>query len=166
MPARNEFRGHDCSEETQLTLLNAVNGLGLRVAAVLYEKVSETQAALATGKSTDFEDKAALKLFRKFAGQYQVSKLWCDQDTEGRQEQKAFETALQRVHRELYPDGRFEARHKASHQSDLIQMADIIAYGLSRHERALVENADLRRVLSILRKDTRNIIEGPLEWGQ
>src|SRR6516225_7371770 len=52
MPARNEFRGHDCSEETQLTLLNAVNGLGLRVAAVLYEKVSETQAALATGKST------------------------------------------------------------------------------------------------------------------
>lgn len=75
-----------------------------------------------------------------------------------------FETAASRIHRLAWPSTRLKVRHKSSKNSDLIQLADIVAYGLSRLLRERVEDNALKQKLKALRDDARNIVTGPMLW--
>lgn len=159
-----EFRGRNCPEWVQDRLLEAAQKMNLRVAASIYEKVPATQGRLVARSAADFQAEAALKLFARFVRDHQVSGLWCDEDIEGQKRQKAFETEASRIHRLAWPDTRLKVRHKSSKNSDLIQLADIVAYGLSRLLRERVEQAALKQRLKLLKSDPKNIIIGPMLW--
>lgn len=166
--ARAEFRGHDDPEAVQLKVLHAVAHLEPMVGVALYEKVSAQQLEQEQFilQPTELQFNASLTLLEKFFARYQIIRLWCDEDIKGKEKQEEFETAAERLHRAAYPNTRMKVRHKPSHQSASIQMADVFAYGLSRLARGLVENAELRQVLKAIRDDPRNVIEGALLIGE
>lgn len=167
-PAHAEFRGHDDPEAVQLKVLRAVAPLNPVVGVALYEKAAATQLQQEHSRIEPamFQVTASLALLEMFFTRYQLSRLWCDEDIKGKAKQEEFETAAERLHRAAYPGTRMKVRHKASHQSAPIQMADVFAYGLSRLARGLVEDAELRQWLKAIRDDPRNVIEGPRLIGE
>lgn len=165
MALDQEFHGRSCPEWVQGRLLETARRMNLRVAASIYEKVPATQGQLVPGTAADFQADAALTLFANLVREHQISGLWCDEDIEGQERRKAFETAASRIHRLAWPSTRLKVRHKPSKNSDLIQLADIVAYGLSRLLRERVEGDALKQKLKALRNDPRNIIMGPMLWG-
>jgi len=157
-----EFRGRTCPEWVQNRLLEEGGKVGLCVAASIYEKAPAERGQSLPG-AADFQSDAALALFDTFVRKHRLSGLWCDEDIEGRK-QKAFETAASRIHRLAWPDTRLKVRHRPSKSSDLIQLADVVAYGLSRLLRDRVGEDALKRRLKALKSDPKNTIIGPLPW--
>ncbi len=168
LPSRAEFRGHDDPETIQLKVLRAVAPLMPVVGVALYEKVPEQQLQQEqpTLIASEIQITATLTLLERFFSRYQLVRLWCDEDIKGKAQQKEAETAAERLHRAVHPNTRMKARHKSSKQSAAIQLADVIAYGLSRLVRGLVEDPELRQLLITIRDDPRNIIIGPVMIGE
>lgn len=169
MEPHEEFHGRHCPEWIQVKILKTADAMGLRVAAFIYEKDSASynpalqQSAPSPAR---FQAHAALALLEQFFARHQLEKLWCDEDIQGREQQKAFQTAVKRLHRAAHAGARIEVRHRPSKSNDLIQLADIAVYGLSRLTRGLVKNLELHRLIEAIRDATENLVEGPLPWGE
>lgn len=168
MSAEQEFKGHDDPEDVQLKVLHAARGMNLLVAASIYEKGDLLWVPSHHGNpnASQFQEFAALSLLERLFRRYQISKLWCDEDIKGKAKQQSFESAIAKLHRTAYPGVRIAVRHKSSNKSDLIQLADILGYGLSRLARGVVEKTELRRCLEEIWTDPRNIVEGPHPWSK
>ncbi len=169
MKPHEEFHGRQCPEWIQARVLRTADDtMGLRVAAFIYEKQSAAHnPALQSGPTpARFQVQAALALLERFFSQHRLETLWCDEDIQGREQQKAFETAVKRLHRAAHAGARINVRHRPSKSNDLIQLADIAVYGLSRLTRGLVKDPELRRLLEAMRDAAENVVEGPLPWGE
>lgn len=164
MAATQEFHGRSCPEWIQTKVLNTAQDLGLRVAVSIYEKVQATPGSHSHENAAHFQSRVALELLERFVQQHQLARLWCDEDIQGKVQQKAFETAAEQCHRLAWPDTRMRARHIASKSSDLVQLADIVVYGFSRLFREAINDADLQRCLRAIRGNPENIVIGPLPW--
>jgi hypothetical protein len=166
MATNDEFRGHDIGENVQLEFLRAVQSIGLYVGALIVNKEAtrhiHTDATLPS--NTDFQSLTSRRMFRRFFAMYPVAGLWCDEDIKGKERQQEFTTDVKRIHRECWPGRRCSVRHCASASVDVIQVADVVGYGLSRLARGVVSQTELRKLLEGIKQETGNVIMGPLAW--
>lgn len=166
MPASREFHGRDCPEWVRAKFLRRVQTLGLQVAVAAYEKAPQSSTTERLQSPTATQSNAALNLLEMFVQQHQLNYLWCDEDIEGKTAQGAFQAAAQKCHRTAWPNTRMKARHIASNDSDIVQVADMLVYSFSRWFRGLIEDAELTNCLNEISKATGNIVLGPLRWGE
>ena len=166
MRATKEFHGRDCPEWIRAEFLRRVQGLGLQVAVAAYEKGTQPVPDDRFQSPMVSQSRAALKLLDKFVQQHQLSYLWCDEDIQGKAAQGAFEAAAQQCHRAAWPNTRMKARHVASNESDIVQVADMLVYSFSRWFRGQTEDAELAGCLSEINRATGNIVLGPMRWGE
>jgi len=166
MSSRAEFRGHQSSERMQVAVLAAAMDAGLRVGALLIDKEATRRQSETTDlpAPADFQILAAVALLEQFIPRYSLQALWCDEDIKGKERQKEFVTAVKRLHRANWPEMHLKVRHSASDSSDLVQLADVTAYGLSRLSRAEVASSELTYCLEAIREDPQNVIIGPMAW--
>ena len=91
--------------------------------------------------------------------QSQLKKIWCDEDIQGKEDQKEFDTAVKRFARSYWPKIP-TMRHLPSGKSNMVQLADMVAYGLQRDIRGLPETAGMRKtVRELARKEGNRIWE-------
>jgi hypothetical protein len=83
--------------------------------------------------------------------------IWCDEDI-GSNRRAEFNTAIKRKARSLWPTTP-KIRHYPSHKSNMIQLADMMAYILQRDARGSLETEELRQRVKQLRNNNRNNIE-------
>lgn len=166
MSSHEEFRGHQISQPMQYAVLTAARDIDLRVGALLIDKEAtreRLERALFPAPA-DLQTLAAVALLERFFHRYSLEGLWCDEDIKGKQRQKQFVTAVKRLHRGNWPDMQLKVRHSPSYSSDLIQLADVTAYGLSRLNRGEALGSDLRTLLETIREAPENVIMGPMAW--
>ncbi len=143
MAQNAEFHGHEMKDDAhRLQLLQAGREAGMKIGALVLSK-----GARAEGNETPSYESAALELLNPFFARYALRDLWCDNEIQGKAAQKAFETELQRCHRAIHPNARFKARLRPSHTSDLIQLADVMAYALRTQSHGTLKDAPLERFL-------------------
>ena len=154
MKRDKEFHGHLMNSDThRLEVLQLARRLDLRVGALIL--LPETKFLESVTLSYQ---NIALELVNRFFPQLPLRDLWCDTEIEGKSAQQAFETALKRCYREIHPGSRFNARVRESHTSNLIQLADIMAYTLRRQTMGKIKNSALRQFLKEVASDTNNLI--------
>lgn len=166
MAQREEFHGHEMSEAMLAAVLERVMESEWIVGALLIDKAMTQQLRPASELPavTDFQIRSALTLAEAFFARYALAELRCDEDIHGRERQKEFITGVKRLHRSVWSEGRLRVTFLPSAKSDLIQLADIIAYGLGILTRGTVQDAILRRRLQAIQENPANIIQGPRAW--
>lgn len=149
-----EFHGYKMKDDVQrLQVLRMGRAAGMRVGALIL-----TANTRALEKRAPSYQSIALELLDQFFARAALRMLWCDTEIEGEEAQKTFETALQHCHRKIHPDARFEARVRKSHTSNLIQLADVMAYTLRTQAMGKVKNPASRQFLKEMTNDQANLI--------
>lgn len=149
-----EFHGYKMKDDAQrLEMLRLGREAGMRVGALILG----ANAGVAVEQTPTYQS-LALELLNPFFAHAALRMLWCDTEIEGEAAQKTFETAVQHCHRSLYPDARFEARVRKSHTSNLIQLADVMAYTLRTQALGKVKNPALQGFLKEVANDKTNLI--------
>lgn len=166
MKAEAEFHAHNMPEEHSVQVVEAAQEAGLAVGALLVDKAltRQTQDALALPSPPDLQALAALAVVEVFVRRYSLTELRFDEDIQGRKRQQEFVTAVKRIHRAVWPATRVKVQPLPSHKSDLIQLADVVAYLLGREARASLQTAQGVRLMQALREDARNTITKPKAW--
>lgn len=159
-PATFEFHGYECGPRTLLRAADYVLEVG-QVTAVVFDKdvlvdemgpeVFEKPALLppATGRV----------VLDRMLSTSPLRRVWCDEDMPNKKRQQAFNTAVKRKARTLWPDDASpDMKHYPSNKSNLVQLADMIAYVLQREARGLLETAELRqRAQALWRKQGNQV---------
>jgi len=159
MAQRAEFHARDMSEQEILNYLQSARDAGIVIGAVILKKPPANTQLLANFNCAF----AAQEFFRVFLTRYNVRRFWYDTEIEGRVAEQTFETELSRINRELCPGTSLKARCRRSHQSDLVQIADSIAYIMRRHTLGVLKLQRLQRLTDEILSDERNVF---LEWGK
>ncbi len=166
MAAAQEFHGHEMSEAMMSAVLET-DAIGeLRVGALLIDKAATQRfrGIAALPRPPEVQAVAAQVLLERFLARCPLVGLWCDEDIKGKEKQQAFTSAVQRIHRTAWPGTQLKVRHKSSKSTDLIQLADVIAYGLANLARGTIKTSELRQRLVVIRDSTKNVIIGPVAW--
>jgi hypothetical protein len=155
MAQHAEFHARDMTEQDILILLTAARESGMVFGALVLEKigVTNTEAPIAFDYAS-----VAQELFRGFVLRYSVKRIWYDTEIQGRAAEKAFETEMCRINRAIYPNAPLKARCRPSNKSDLIQVADSVAYVVSRQTRGLLKHTPLQQLWAAIAADERNLI--------
>lgn len=155
MKQRAEFHAREMSEPEILLYLQAARDAGIIMGAVILRKPLPTNVeALANFNCAV----AAQKFFRVFLLRYRVKRFWYDTEIEGKAAEQAFETELKHINRALHPGTSFKARCRSSHQSDMVQIADSVAYTIRRHSVGTIKSKTLRQLVAEIIADERNVI--------
>jgi hypothetical protein len=165
MSRDEEFRGHQTTDRIQAALLDAVIPIGVRIAALIIDKKATREQSTwpSLPAPIDFQVDVSLAFLEDVLPSFPLAWLWCDEDIKGRKQQE-FTTHVKRTHRAIRPDERIKVKHVDSKSNELVQLADIVAYGLSGMARGETMAVELRRCLSAIRNDPMNIIIGPVAW--
>ena len=158
-PQRAEFHARDMNEHEILDYLQSARDAGIVMGAVILKKPPASTHPL-TNFNCAF---AAQEFFRVFLTRYNVRRFWYDTEIEGRVAEQGFETELSRINRELCPGTSLKARCRRSHQSDLVQIADSVAYAMRRRTLGVLKLQRLQRLIDEILADKRNVF---LEWGK
>lgn len=164
--SKKEFHAHRLTEEIQFAVLEIAESFGLVVGAAIVDKVRtvrEWETCLPYPTQNQLRDGVTSAILDAFFRRYQLGKLWVDEDIRG-QAAKQEKTTIQRIHRSIWPDTKLHCQHKPSHDSELIQVADIAAYVLSLHVRHSIRTEKLRRIAASFWSDPRHIVLGPAPW--
>lgn len=154
MPQNKEFHGHEMTNpEDRLELLRMGQAAGMKVGALIISKETRMLGGEALGHQS-----IALELLNQFFPKYVLKKLWCDDEFQSEAAKSVFESELKRCHRAIHPQTRFDARVCKSHQSDLIQLADGVAYALQSQARGTLKNPGLQQLLKDIAADKGNLI--------
>jgi len=166
MNPRAEFSGHDVGDKVQLSFLRAAHSVGLYVGALVIDKEATRRIHEGTKlpSAVEFQLLTSWTLLRRFFALHTVAGLWCDEDIKGKERQQEFTTAVKRIYRAYQPGKRIQVRHVASESIDLIQVADMIGYGLARIARGGVIQPEIREVIEGMRKEPKNVITEPMAW--
>jgi hypothetical protein len=166
MKASDEFSGHDIGDKVQLEFLKAAHSVGLRVGALIIDKAATNHihGGANLPSTAEFQLLTSWVLLKRFFALHTVAGLWCDEDIKGKERQQEFTTEVKRIYRTYQPGKRVHVRHIASEAIDLIQVADIVGYGLARVARGGVIQPEIRKILEGMRKETGNVIMGPMAW--
>ena len=149
-----ELHAHSLTEYQRLRFLQAANGNGMIVGAIVLQKsvkAKESSAALFDYASS------ARQLFGFFAQRYCLKRLWYDEEIKGKATQQKFETELHRLQRINHTES-MKAKCRPSHTSDMVQLADIVAYVLRRHITGAIKNPLLCQEVQQIVTDPRNLI--------
>ncbi len=160
MAQEQEFHGHEMRPEQMLELLSAARRLDMRVGALLIDNApvsGEVRTALQHAP-------LALALLRRLLPLCPLQKLWYDEEIKGKKAEQAFNTEVQRIQRMVHADTKISAKARRSHTSNLVQLADVIAYALAKQARRTLKHSLLEQYLRELRADERNLIIGPMRW--
>ena len=155
MPANQEFHARDMGKGSdKLELLQAAQEAGMRVGACIVDTGSENpELASLTHES------AAMEVLQQFLPVYPFQSFWYDKgDLKGEKAEKAFETEICRFNRTIYPSSPLETKCRRSNNSNLIQLADVMAYAFRTFERDTLKEPRLRSLLKAINKDERNLI--------
>jgi hypothetical protein len=166
MGMRAEFHGHQTSDRMQAAVIEEALAVGLRVGVLVVDKeATRQQLEPATLPSpADFQLHTAVALLEQFLSRYALEGLWCDEDIRGKARQQEFVTAVKRLHRANWPERHLKVRHRPSDSSDLIQLADVVAYGLHSLSRGAELRPELKPCLEAIWADAQNVILGPMAW--
>lgn len=166
LDARREYRGHAMSDTMQADLLELLRGHEMAAAALLVSKAAtrEKWGGGSLPSSAGFQVLAARANLEPFMRRYCLARLWCDEDIHGRGPQRELTTELLRIHRDAWPGEKLKVRFMPSGRELLIQLADVLAYGLACYERGTIRSARLKRVVEAVRSDPRNLVTGPVAW--
>jgi hypothetical protein len=163
---RKEFHAHRLSEKILLAVLEVAQSFGLVIGAVIIDK-AQTVAGWEEGRpyptQHQLREDATGTILNLLFRRYQLGKLWVDEDVRG-QAAKEEKTVIQRIHRSIWTDRKLHCQHKPSHDSELIQIADIAAYCLSLYVRRSIRMEPLRIMVDSFWTDPRHIILGPTPW--
>ena len=165
LPQSVEIHAHTLPEATQYAFLRMAVNLEMRVGARIIDKgTTENPRGDALPLPADFAAQAALSVLAPFIERYDINSLWYDKDIQGTQREKEFETAVKRLNRERWLHGGLKTRSKDSDKSELIQMADVAAYGIGRLAMNAIEHDALRRLTASICSNGANTITGPEAW--
>ncbi len=166
MAIREEFHAHQMIEERQIAVIQVASISGLRIGALIIDKpqTREFRGEVDLPSPSDLEVTARLALLETFFANYPLKLLQSDEDIKGDLRQNQFKTEVKRLHRTNWPEAKFKIQYRKSSGSDLVQLADVLAYGLAHLARGAVRLEELRIILERLSSDTKNIIMGPMAW--
>ena len=159
MASADELRGHRVPPRVQLAALEAVVEMDVRVGALIYDKGAMRLQGESLPSPSHFHRVAASALLEQILPIYPISRLLCDEEIQG-EEQRTFITEIKRINRQLQPQVRLSIGFKRSRSSDILQLADITAYGLLRLTRGTIELPELQSRLEAIRDHPQNIILG------
>ena len=152
--SHREFHGYLMKDDAQrLEMLQLAREAEMRVGALIVTPNTK----ILEGATLDYQS-IALELMGELFPRLALQNLWCDTEIQGEKAQKAFETQVQRCHRTIHPNARFEARIRDSKTSSLIQLADVMAYTLRTQTLGKVKNPALRQFLKEVASDDANLI--------
>lgn len=119
---------------------------------------------LALRKPARFTHEIALRLLERFVAGCPLQRLWLDEDIKGRDAQQSFETEVRQVSRAHHPASTCRAGFRRSHTNVPVQVADVVAYVLSRQARGVRFGPPLHNALRKLRSSPQHLILGPVPW--
>ena len=155
MPPNREFHARHMGKGShKLEFLTAGQEAGMRVGAFIIDTNSEKdELASLTHES------AAMELLHQFLPVCPFHSFWYDKgDLKGEKAEKAFETEICRYNRTLYPSSPLETKCRKSNNSNLIQLADVMAYAFRTLERGTLKDPQLKLLLREINRDKRNLI--------
>ncbi len=166
MKATQEFHAHALPEVVQVAVVEAGSRAGLCIGALLMDKQA-SRRALDAGlfpSSAQVQRRALLRLLEAFFARYELAELRYDEEFGSRKRPQELITDIKRLHRAAWPLGRVRVQPAPSHQSDLIQLADVIAYGLGVEARGTQRTKALQELLQRLHTDSAHVFIGTGIW--
>ena len=132
MRASAELHGHEMADEILCAALDTGTAADWRLGVLRVDKAAarDQWGDTPLPAPIDFQRMAALRLVEHFVAQYEVTELRFDEDTQNRKRQQELITAIKRLYRAVWPERRLRVQPMPSRKSDLIQLADVIAYCL------------------------------------
>ena len=165
MPLGEEFHGHEMSEAMNAAVLEMGLRLGMRLGVLLVNKSAVPLSGQVTlPAAAGFTHAIAIRLLERFVPGCPLARLWCDEDIKGKAAQQQFETDVKRVCRSHHPASTCKVGFRRSYINVPVQVADVVAYVLSRQARGVRFEPPLQNALRKLRGDGQHLILGPLPW--
>ncbi|MDQ3813910.1 MAG: hypothetical protein M3347_08165 [Armatimonadota bacterium] len=164
MAADEEFHGHDMSDAMNAAVLEMGMHLNLQIGILFVNKAAAPlEGRIILPPPAVFTAQIALRLLERFLPICPLRDLWCDEDLKGQAAQE-FVTAVRRLSRAHHPQSKLKTRLRDSRKSNLVQIADVANYTLTRQARGGKSEPVLENVLRKIRGDDRNLILGPMPW--
>jgi hypothetical protein len=165
MPLDEEFHGHEMSDAMNARVLEMGMQLEMRVGVLMVNKSAVSlRGRVALPDPGRFTHEIALHLLQRFVPLCPLQRLWCDEDIKGRAAQQSFETEVRQVSRAHHPASTCRADFRRSHTNVPVQVADVVAYVLSRQARGVRFGPPLQNALRKLRSSPQHLILGPVPW--
>ncbi len=147
-----EFKGYHSTEESQKELIEYVLEVGKASTVIVGKRAVESSVGV---EIFAHPDKLAIAtgrmILKKALGESEIRTVWCDEEL-SKEKQKRFNTAIHKDAKSLCRKSP-KIRHDASHKSNMIQLADTVAYMIQRDALGRVKLDRLKRIVKKL-KDT------------
>lgn len=137
LPGTLEFHGHELTEAQLLYFARwfaAEADEEVRVFAFLFDKKELVINTLLVDKPASLYPASARLVIASVLDLLPLKRIWLDNDIP-KPKQEAFDSAVKREARLRRKGTRINVKHRASDTSSLIQLADVAAYLVQRHER-------------------------------
>lgn len=169
MPADQEFHAHGMSDEMQADVLEMGLRLKMRLGLLIINKAAVPLAGRSLLPAPpDLTTQIAFRLLERLLPQLPLRDLWCDEEIAGKRAQQDFATQARRLSylhlSHLHLPVRMKVRFRASHTSNLVQMADVANYALRSQARGAKLESSLVNVLRKIHADPQHLILGPVPW--
>ena len=158
-----ELHGYKMRPERIAAALQIGIDLDAKIAALCIDKTVSTRAGTLPPVG-ELHGLSALRVWSDLLGQISVARLVYDTELEGKKRQKAFETEIKRCSAALYPARKLKVKPLPSHQSDLIQLADVVAYALSRELRGEKVEPEIRKLLREIKRRNPAVGQSAAIW--
>lgn len=153
MAQNKEFHAHSMKNDAQrLQVLIAGRELGMRVGALILSNRAEELNGAPSYESI------ALELLGLFFPVCLLKTLWFDQEIQGRTREQKFQADVRRCFKAIHPDASLKVTPRASHASNLIQLADVMAYAWRTQTRGTLQDAALNCFLKETEAGAENVI--------
>ena len=155
-PFRYEFKGYHSEENELAELAEYVLDIGSAHALIVDKSEIESRSGREIfHRPDDLTIATGRFVLGKALEKSQVRTAWCDEELSS-EKQKRFNTTIQRDAKSLGKRSP-KIRHEASHKSNMIQLADIVAYALQRDALGRVRLDRLKRAVRELR-DSETVV--------
>ena len=158
-----ELHGYRLRPERIAETLRIGIALEMKVAASCIDKV----ASVRNGDLPpigELHARLALRVWDALLYQTPVARLVYDTELEGNARQKAFETAIKRRSAALHPAQKLKVKPLHSHKSSLIQLADVVAYALSRGMRGEKVEPEIRELMREIKSRNPAVGQSAAIW--
>lgn len=165
MPLAEEFHGHEMNDARNAAVIEMGLRLGMRVGVLMVNKSAvPLSGRIVLPAPAQFTHEITLRLLERFVPDSPLLRLWLDEDIKGKALQQLLETDVKRVCRSHHPASNCKVGFRRSHTNVPVQVADVVAYVLSRQARSVRFGLPLQNALRRLRSDEQHLILGPLPW--
>ena len=161
---RKEFHGYELTNRRELVfdILNFVVENAMVYGLFWDKRQLRQEDTTFFDDETLLLDAAGLAVFHNAIDETPLLHVWCDEEIKKKDEQKIFNKKLRGIQKSRWGAGRKgpDAKHRKSDKSNLIQLADVVAYVLQRYLRGLKLEP---RIRELARQIWGN---GKVKWGE